>query len=136
VAHRTFTLAEANEALDDLRPVAERMVDLRRHHRAALAKRQELAERIGSNGGGLTASDVAEADAEAEQLANALEACVDRLQAEGVQVKDVDTGLLDFPAVRDGEEVLLCWRVGEGAIEYWHGLDEGFAGRKPVDFVE
>jgi hypothetical protein len=112
------------------------MVDLRRHHRAALAKRAELAERIGSNGGGLTASDVAEADTEVEQLGNALEACVERLQAEGVQVKDVDVGLLDFPALRDGVVVLLCWRVGEGAIEYWHGVEEGFAGRKPVDFVE
>jgi hypothetical protein len=50
----------------------------------------------------------------------------------GVQVKDLDTGLLDFPSRREGEEVLLCWRVGEDEIRFWHGLEEGFAGRKPL----
>ena len=54
-------------------------------------------------------------------------------QALGVLVKDLDRGLVDFPALRDGEEVLLCWQVGEGEIAYWHGLEEGFAGRKPLD---
>jgi hypothetical protein len=136
VAHRTFTLPEANAALTELRPVAERMVDLRRHHRASVAKRDELATRIGSNGGGMTASDVTEASAEVEQLAGALAACVSRIQDDGVQVKDIDTGLLDFPTLRDGREVLLCWRVGEGEIAYWHDVDEGFAGRKPVEPVE
>ena len=48
-------------------------------------------------------------------------------------VKDLDRGLVDFPALRDGEEVLLCWQVGEGEVAYWHGLEEGFAGRKPLD---
>jgi hypothetical protein len=136
VPDRTFTLAEANELLAELRPVAERMVDLRRHHLAAIDRRDELAARIGSNGGGISASDVLERDAEVEQLEAALAAAIDRILETGVQVKDIETGLLDFPTVRDGEVVLLCWRVGEGAIEYWHGVDEGFAGRKPVDPVE
>jgi hypothetical protein len=57
---------------------------------------------------------------------------VERLQALGVQVKDLDRGLVDFPALRDGEEVLLCWQVGEEVVAYWHGVDEGFAGRKPL----
>jgi hypothetical protein len=51
-------------------------------------------------------------------------------------LKDLDAGLLDFPAVREGEDVLLCWHVGEPAVAYWHGLEEGFAGRKPVDWGE
>jgi hypothetical protein len=136
VADRYFTLAEANAALAELRPVVERMVDLRRHHRDAIGKRDDLAARIGSNGGGISASDVVELDTQIEQLAGALEACIDRLLEAGVQVKDLDTGLIDFPSLRDGAEVLLCWRAGEGEIEYWHGVDEGFAGRKPVDFVE
>ncbi len=136
MADRTFTLAEANAALADVRPVAERMVDLRGHHLEAIDRRDDLAARIGSNGGGISAADVLELDAQIEQVTGALEACIDRLQELGVQVKDVDTGLLDFPSDRDGLPMLLCWRVGEGEIEYWHGSDEGFAGRKPVDSVE
>jgi hypothetical protein len=136
VADRYFTLTEANALLADLRPIAERMVDLRRHHLAAIERRDDLAARIGSNGGGISASDVLELDAQIEQVTAALEAVIDQLLEAGVQVKDVDEGLLDFPSLRDGEEVLLCWRVGEGEIEYWHGTGEGFAGRKPVDPVE
>jgi hypothetical protein len=136
VADHYFTLAEANAALTELRPVVERMVDLRRHHREAIDSRDDLAARIGSNGGGISASDVAGLDTQIVELAGALEACIDRLHEAGVQVKDLDTGLIDFPSLRDGAEVLLCWRAGEGEIEYWHGLDEGFAGRKPVDPVE
>jgi hypothetical protein len=136
VADRHFTLTEANALLADLRPIAERMVDLRRHHLAAIERRDDLAARIGSNGGGISASDVLALDAQIEQVTAALEAVIDQLLEAGVQVKDIDEGLLDFPSLRDGEEVLLCWRVGEGEIEYWHGTDEGFAGRKPVDPVE
>ena len=56
----------------------------------------------------------------------------ERLQRLGVLVKDLDRGLVDFPALREGEEVLLCWQVGEDEIAHWHGVDEGFAGRKPL----
>jgi hypothetical protein len=136
VPDRTFTLEEANALLAELRPVAERMVDLRRHHLEAIDRRDELAARIGSNGGGISAADVLERDAQIEQLAAALEAVIDRILEAGVQVKDIEAGLLDFPSLREGEVVLLCWRVGEGEIEYWHTVDEGFAGRKPVDPVE
>ena len=54
------------------------------------------------------------------------------LQAAGVLVKDLDRGLLDFPSRREGRDILLCWHVGEEEIRYWHGIDEGFAGRKPI----
>ena len=61
-----------------------------------------------------------------------LERCLDALTELGVQVKDPEAGLLDFPAVRGGEEVLLCWRVGEDEIAFWHPVDEGFSGRRPL----
>lgn len=131
-----FTLEEANAALTALRPVAERMVDLQRSVADALERRVQVQSRIAGNGGGLGATEVAELDAEIEQLGAAVAACVERIAADGVQVKDVELGLLDFPSLRDGREILLCWHVGEDEIEYWHGLEEGFAGRKPVDFVE
>jgi hypothetical protein len=136
VPERHFTLDEANATLDELRPVAARMVELRARLRESAARRDELRQAIGGNGGGLGASDLAVADAEIEQLGNAVTGCLAHIQRAGVQVKDLDLGLLDFPSLRDGRTVLLCWHVGEDGIEYWHDVDEGFAGRRPVDAVE
>src|ERR671924_124359 len=98
----------------------------------AQARRAVLAERAGSNGGDLTPTDFGEVEEELELEASALARCVERIQAAGALVKDLDQGLLDFPALRDGEEVLLCWRLGEDEIAYYHGTDEGFAGRRPL----
>lgn len=131
-----FTLAEATAALAELRPVAERMVELHASLAEAAARRAAVQTRIAGNGGGLGATEIAELDAEIQQLGAAVAACVDRIAEDGVQVKDPGSGLLDFPALREGREILLCWRVGEDEIAFWHGEDEGFAGRKPVDFVE
>ncbi len=86
----------------------------------------------GSNGGDLTPGDFAEVEQELEDEASALAVCIERIQSAGAQVKDLDEGLLDFPAVREGEEILLCWRLGEDEIGFWHGPDEGFAGRKAL----
>ena len=132
MAPRYFTLEEANRAVDELRPVVEELVETRGRFVRAQAKRAELSEQAGSNGGDLTPTDFAEVEEELEQEATTLAVCIERIQSAGAQVKDLDEGLLDFPSLREGEEILLCWRLGEGEIEYWHGLEEGFAGRKPV----
>lgn len=129
---RLFTLAEANELLAEVRPLAERIVERKRALDAAEAERAELLERIAGNGGDLTPSDVAEAVRGVEREAAAIGALVDELHGRGVEVKDLDLGLLDFPSEREGEVVLLCWRVGEDEIGYWHGVDEGYAGRKAL----
>jgi hypothetical protein len=135
MAPRYFTVDEANEALVELRPLAEEMVERRRELVDAQGRRASLGAQVGTNGGDLTPSDFVEADEELEQAASALAVCVERIQSAGVLVKDLDQGLLDFPALRDGEEILLCWHVGEDEIRYWHGVDEGFAGRKPINDV-
>lgn len=129
---RHFTLDEANALLPRVRPLAERMVERRRALRAAEERRLELASRIAGNGGDLTPGEVADADADVVSEAAAVAAAVDELQGLGVQVKDLELGLLDFPSVRDGDEILLCWRLGEDEIRFWHGLEEGYRGRKPL----
>lgn len=129
---RYFTLEEATEALEELRPIAEEMVARRRELVEAQGRRAALGAQVGANGGDLTPSDFADADDELEQAASALARSVEQIQAAGVLVKDLDRGLLDFPALRDDEEILLCWHVGEDDIRYWHGVEEGFAGRKPL----
>jgi hypothetical protein len=131
-----FTPAEANSALDEVRPVAERLVAVRARMRELEHTQGELVQRIGGNGGGYAAGDLNEARAEHAGLHEALVACVERLEELGVLVKDLDTGLVDFPSRREGEDVLLCWHVGEPEISYWHDPEEGFAGRKPIDWVE
>jgi hypothetical protein len=132
VADRLFTVQEANQALETVRPLAEEMVRLRRSLRELEAEHEALAVSAAGNGHGLDPRS-AEARMEAVQREQvALAECVSRIQAAGVQVKDLDSGLLDFPSERDGEVVLLCWRVGEREIGWWHTVDDGFAGRRPL----
>jgi hypothetical protein len=129
---RLFTPGEANALLAEVRPLAERLVERKRALDEAEAARAALLGRIAGNGGDLTPSDVADAVARVDREAAALGALVDELQGLGAQVKDLDLGLLDFPWEREGEVVLLCWRVGEDEIGYWHAVEEGYAGRKPL----
>lgn len=132
MAERYFTPAEANEALATVRPLAEELVGHRRALREAQERRADLTRRIASNGGALDARRVATLAARVNREAEAVARSVSRIQELGVLVKDLDRGLIDFPALRGDEEVLLCWEVGEDEVAYWHGLEEGFAGRRPL----
>jgi hypothetical protein len=127
-----FTPDEANAALERVRPLAEQMVERRRAMLAAQAREEELGARVAGNGGGIDPGEPGRAEAAVEEEARAIAELVDEIRSLGAQVKDIDTGLLDFPSLRDGEEILLCWRVGEEDIRYWHTLDGGFAGRQPL----
>jgi hypothetical protein len=131
---RIFTPEEANLALEGLRPIAERMVAHRQVLSRAQLRQAELVTQIAADGGDLSPTDLRAAAAEVEREAHVVADCVRRITEAGVQVKDVDEGLLDFPARRGDEDVLLCWKLGEDEVTYWHGLDEGFAGRKPLPF--
>lgn len=136
MAERTFTPAEANSALPEVRAVAERLVAVRARMRDLERQQGELVTAIGGNGGGYAATDLNAAQSELSGLGDAAIACVEKLEELGVVLKDLDLGLLDFPSERNGLEVLLCWHVGEDAVEFWHGLDEGYGGRKPIDWSE
>ena len=129
---RTFTPEEANAALAEVRPLVERMVAAREMLLDAQRRQAELVARVASNGGGLTPPDVSAVAAEVQQATAELVAVLEELEGLGVQVKDLDRGLVDFPCVHRGRVVLLCWELGEDEVAYWHGADEGFAGRKPL----
>jgi hypothetical protein len=132
VVEREFTLEEANAAILELRPVVERMVEHGRRLAAAQLEQRELVTRIAGNGGDMQPSDLRELAEAIQQEADAIAACAQEIDAAGAQIKSLEDGLLDFPSRRQGEEVLLCWKLGEDEIRYWHGIDEGFAGRKPL----
>ncbi|CAN5341159.1 DUF2203 domain-containing protein [soil metagenome] len=129
---RVFTLEEANAAVRQLRPIVERLVEHRRNLNAAQVLQSELITRIAGNGGDMVPSDLREAQEAIQREAAAIAECADLINGAGAQVKSLEEGLLDFPAKRGGEDVLLCWKLGEEEIHYWHGADEGFAGRKPI----
>ncbi len=132
MVERNFTPDEANELLPTVRPLVERMVEAKRALDAAQAEADDVSTRISGNGGGLPPARLAEVDAGVSRRATELARALEEIQALGVVVKDLDSGLVDFPSVRDGRDVLLCWQVGEDEVAFWHGYDDGFAGRRPI----
>ena len=129
---RTFTPDEANSALTQVRPLAERMVELRGRLAELEDEQREAVRVVSGNGSGEGVGDAH--TPEFAKLARELRDIAEELALIGVHLKDPDTGLLDFPAVREGEDVLLCWQVGESDVEWWHSLEDGFAGRRRIDF--
>ena len=129
---RYFTADEANQALEEVRPLTEELVA----HRRALVDLQErqsaLTTRIAGNGGNVEPHELQNVQEELDEQVAGIARCVARIHEVGALVKDLDDGLVDFPAKRRGEDVLLCWRLGEDEVGFWHGLDEGFSGRKPL----
>jgi hypothetical protein len=133
IARRLFTPEQANAALPQVRPLVERLVERRADLLAARARQAEVAAHVGGNGGGLDPAVPAALAAAAAEAETGLHEAVGALHELGVLVKDLDAGLVDFPAEReDGEEVLLCWQLGEDSVEWWHRPDDGFAGRRPL----
>jgi hypothetical protein len=130
---RYFTPEQANGALVEIRPLVEELIEHRRAQERITAEREELGAKIAGNGGGIDAQDLADLEAASEQERIGVARCVNAIHELGAIVKSVDEGLVDFPAMRDGDEILLCWRLGEDDVAFWHPLEEGFAGRKPID---
>jgi hypothetical protein len=131
---RHFTPEDANAALAEVRPLAEELVGHRRTMAAAAAERARLVQQIAGNGGDFDPQEPRALEEQFVEAGEAVARCVQQLEHLGVLVKDLDRGLVDFPALREGEEVLLCWEVGEDEVAFWHGIEEGFAGRKPLPF--
>jgi hypothetical protein len=129
---RHFTPEQANALLDEVRPFAERLVRHRRKLARSQAARTRIVTRIAGNGAGVDAGELAELDKGIGKELAGIARCVNAIHELGAVVKDPDEGLVDFPARVEGREAYLCWKVGEDAIEYWHGIDEGFAGRRPL----
>jgi hypothetical protein len=132
VVERHFTLEQAARALDSVRPIAERMVAAGERLAAVQARHAPAASQVAGNGGGSAARSLGSLQLELRRAADEIAGCISELEQHGVLVKDPARGLLDFPALRDGETVLLCWHVGEAEIAFWHGWDDGYAGRRPL----
>lgn len=134
MADRSFTLDEAQSLLPILESLLRTAIEGKKLIETVDAELQELAHRVFLSGGLLVnIIQVARRKAEREKTIQRVKDTLAEIDATGVQVKDLDIGLLDFPCQVEGRTVLLCWKLGEQAITHWHDTSEGFAGRKPID---
>ena len=131
---KTFTLDEAQALLPVLESLLKRAIEAKTAAEAIEQDRQRLAQRVFLTGGmHIDVVAVGRQRIAMEALIQRAKDAVAEIDAIGVQVKDLDTGLLDFPFSLDGDVVLLCWKMGETRITHWHTVEAGFRGRQPVD---
>ena len=131
---RTFTLQDAQRLLPTLESLLRSAISSKKLIEDVDSEMQDLAHRVFLNGGTLiNVVEVARRKAEREKAVQRAKDAIAEIHSTGVQVKDIDIGLLDFPCKVEGEILLLCWKLGEEKITHWHSTEEGFAGRKPID---
>lgn len=131
---KLFSLGEAERLRVQLEPILVEAMESRRKLAEFDEQLGELAERIQRSGGmQVSYEKAAKLRIERNQVESTVRSALERIHSTGCLVKDLDVGLLDFPARINNEEVYLCWRLGEDRIRFYHRQDEGFAGRKPLD---
>ncbi|HYM08343.1 MAG TPA: DUF2203 domain-containing protein [Terriglobales bacterium] len=131
---RRFTLEEAESLLPAIEESMRQAISLKSEFERAEGALQSINQRVIMLGGVLVDREkVYQHKLHRDQSAEQLKAAMQRIQESGCIIKDLDIGLVDFPTLFRGEEVYLCWKLGESSIGFWHGTQEGFAGRKPID---
>ncbi|HXA65543.1 MAG TPA: DUF2203 domain-containing protein [Bryobacteraceae bacterium] len=131
---RFFTLQQAEQLLPEVESAIRDAIALKSEYQQAESEWQDFARRVTMLGGVLVDhSKVRAQKNQRESVALRLKEVIERIHDFGCVVKDLDIGLIDFPTQLHGEEVYLCWKLGESGIQFWHGVHEGFRGRKPID---
>jgi hypothetical protein len=131
---KRFTLAEAQGLIPELERLLRQLVDSKSEYGEAERAFRAVAQHVMLMGGvNLKREEAVAAKNRRDAAAGRIRGSMERIQELGCIAKDLDIGLVDFPTLYRGEEVYLCWKLGEAEIEFWHGASEGFAGRKPID---
>lgn len=126
---RFYGIDEANERLAEVRPLLEQL----RADRTAVAEAQrELVKARQTNGSAEHAEDLARREAELREIVRRMQAAVTEIDGWGITLRDIGSGLVDFPALANGRPIWLCWRLGEEDIGWWHEADVGFEQRRPL----
>ena len=136
---KRFTLAEAESLLPVIEKALREALSVKAEYDRAESSLQATVQKIMFAGGmTIDSYSVGQERSKRDSSAERLKAALETIQERGCLVKDLDVGLVDFPTLFRGEEVYLCWKLGEVAIRFWHGTEEGFAGRKPIaqDFLD
>jgi hypothetical protein len=129
---KLFTEDEANRLIPRLTELLSQLRQLREEGKALQIQLAGEELKIGWNGHDVSEAEIGAIHGRLGELMDAAGAIVREIQGHGCELKDVDMGLVDFPSLRDGREVYLCWRLGEPKLMYWHEIDAGFAGRQPL----
>lgn len=129
---RLFTREEADNLLPHIAPLLWQARELKKEHDGHAAKIEALQTQAKSNGHGIDV-ELARARTGQQQAAMAINGLIERVKAQGAEVKDVDMGLIDFRSQKDGRVVYLCWKLGEERVEWWHELNTGYASRERLD---
>jgi hypothetical protein len=131
---RYFSLTEAERLIPDVEKAIRNAILVKTSYSQVGMELEKFSERIQMMGGSrINRDEIIALREQRETLANSLRQAIGSIHEFGCQVKDLDIGLIDFPTLYKGQEVLLCWKLGETGISWWHGLEEGFGGRKPID---
>ena len=131
---KRFTLEEAESLLPEIEKSIREAIASKSELEQAETALQAINQRVIMLGGVLVdRSAVYQNRLRRDQSAERLKAAIQEIQESGCVIKDLDVGLVDFPTLFRGEEVYLCWKLGEQGIGFWHGTQEGFASRKPID---
>lgn len=125
-----YTLQEARDLVPELRPLLAAMQLEHRRMREEMDRLNELTPAMQQNGHAVQA---AHHERQIVELGESLQEKLDHFELMGIEVKDIEHGIIDFPSKRDGRIVLLCWQVDEETVMHWHDIDSGFAGRQPLD---
>ena len=130
---KIFTLQEAERLVPTVKEWLQRAIESKREVETVERELQGINERINLLGGSeINPAAVLELKRAKDEALRTLRNVVGQIEASGCLVKDLDSGLVDFPALLGDEEVYLCWKLGEDSIGYWHRVEEGYAGRKPI----
>jgi hypothetical protein len=131
---RYFTLQQAEKVLPDVGSAILEAISLKAEYEQTEAEWQNFSQRVSVMGGvRVDRAQFLELKNRREEAARAVQQAIEKVHEFGCLVKDLDIGLIDFPTLFQGQEVYLCWKLGEAGIQFWHGVDEGFRGRKPID---
>jgi len=134
MADKYFDRQEAERLLPTLRPWLEEARAEKQRIDAFKSELTQAVSRIMVLGGTFPPfAELLQKRSEHDKAANRLVEIIKRIQETGCVVKDLDQGLVDFPSLLEGEEIYLCWKLDEAHVDFWHSIDEGFAGRKPLD---
>ena len=134
MADKYFSRREAEELLPMIGSCLGEALERKKRIEALDEELSRAAAKIMALGGSIPPYEKLSATrSERERTLSELQKAITQIQETGCVVKDLDMGLVDFPSLRDGQEIYLCWKVGEQRIGFYHGIDEGFAGRKPLD---
>ena len=128
---RRYSIDEANALLPQVRAVLLQLAVEKGRLESAVAALASHGEGSATNGNVAHADAMARSEAEMTEIGGGMRALVEHLETLGVELRDLEQGLVDFPGTRDGEPVWLCWRLAEAEVGFWHPLDEGFTSRRP-----